>query len=443
MKTEPNDPISDEARKCAEEICCKAEQELEDAYFLRVDDLAPIIQRHMTAYAIAYHETMRNFILQLQDEIIKRDKVIAYHEAKSKQNGLRPRVHGNGFIQLDISKEVRLHIFGDERIPHQKVSTQLHDHTFGFISQILSGTLENVRYSVKEDPKGNFKVYKAFVRDKEDTVLRDTSGRVCVEESKREILKAGDSYSMVAGEFHESMPHGRVVTIITKDSLTLSQGGNSPTVLVPVGQEPDNDFNRYSLPPEELWNIITSAEAKSKQVPTNIQLFREANSDGQWSKWKVRCGSNMPAHEYRQCLSIEQALARLDESRPKESPNRMDECHSVSRDEFIVQQREQIAQLEARAKELPSPRIYTRCPACGNDTLIINHDKHLLCTWLDCPDPLAIDKGKEFRDSYRELVDENAELRRDKERLEWSFANTDRFPWRTREELDAAMKQGT
>jgi hypothetical protein len=186
----------------------------------------------------------------------------AYHSEQSKID-LRPRVHGNGFIQLDISKSVRLHIFGDERIPRTSVSTQLHDHTFGFTSKILSGTLENVRYSVRENPNGKFKVYRAFVRDKEDTVLRNTNVRVTVEEAKREILKAGDSYSMVAGEFHESIPCGRVVTIITKDGLTC---GKSPSVLVPIGQEPDNDFNRYSLSPEELWSIITSHSEQSKEL---------------------------------------------------------------------------------------------------------------------------------------------------------------------------------
>lgn len=36
------------------------------------------------------------------------------------------------------------------------------------------------------------------------------------------------------------------------------------------------------------------------------------------------------------------------------------------------------------------PRIYSRCPACGNDTLTI-HDKHLLCTWHECPNPSLVD----------------------------------------------------
>ena len=37
------------------------------------------------------------------------------------------------------------------------------------------------------------------------------------------------------------------------------------------------------------------------------------------------------------------------------------------------------------------PRIYTRCPACFNETLCIN-EGHLLCTWHECPDPTLIDK---------------------------------------------------
>ena len=36
-------------------------------------------------------------------------------------------------------------------------------------------------------------------------------------------------------------------------------------------------------------------------------------------------------------------------------------------------------------------RIYTRCPACGNDALMIN-DGRLLCTWMKCPDPTLIDR---------------------------------------------------
>jgi hypothetical protein len=41
-----------------------------------------------------------------------------------------------------------------------------------------------------------------------------------------------------------------------------------------------------------------------------------------------------------------------------------------------------------------TPRIYTRCPACFNDTLTINKG-HLLCTWHECPNPTLIDLAGE------------------------------------------------
>lgn len=41
-------------------------------------------------------------------------------------------------------------------------------------------------------------------------------------------------------------------------------------------------------------------------------------------------------------------------------------------------------------EESKIPRIYTRCPACFNDTLTIKKG-HLLCTWHACPDPTLID----------------------------------------------------
>lgn len=52
-----------------------------------------------------------------------------------------------------------------------------------------------------------------------------------------------------------------------------------------------------------------------------------------------------------------------------------------------------------------SPRIYTRCPSCGNDTLTINDDKHLLCTWIECPHPTLIDNVGPYGLQLRTLVE--------------------------------------
>ncbi len=46
----------------------------------------------------------------------------------------------------------------------------------------------------------------------------------------------------------------------------------------------------------------------------------------------------------------------------------------------------------SESKLADCPRIYTRCPACNNDTLTINRGR-LLCTWQECPDPTRIDKA--------------------------------------------------
>lgn len=57
------------------------------------------------------------------------------------------------------------------------------------------------------------------------------------------------------------------------------------------------------------------------------------------------------------------------------------------------------------------PRIYTKCPACGNDTLTIN-DGHLLCTWYKCPAPGEIEKSEIIRSQL-------ADAQKDSKRLDW------------------------
>lgn len=71
-------------------------------------------------------------------------------------------------------------------------------------------------------------------------------------------------------------------------------------------------------------------------------------------------------------------------------------------------------QLATAGEAKQSLRIYTRCPACKNDTLTIGEDKHLLCTWIDCPDPCLIDRADDpkLRASLsRANVSEGAEVK--------------------------------
>lgn len=179
---------------------------------------------------------------------------------KLRTSGAKPRVHGNGFIQVDLSERERLHIWGDRRIPKQKVATPIHDHVFGFRSTLIVGRLLNITYAVSPSFKDRkrYEIYEAACREGEDTILQPTGQVVGARIAYAEAMERGDSYDFSAAMFHESFPTEPSASVMTKDGPTLAQGAAvAPRILVPVGQEPDNDFNRYTCASEELlWRII-------------------------------------------------------------------------------------------------------------------------------------------------------------------------------------------
>lgn len=183
---------------------------------------------------------------------------------KLRDEGARPRVHGNGFIQVDLTARSRLHIWGDRRIPRQKRYTPIHDHVFGFRSQIIFGRLINVIYGfhrIKEPGEADYKVYTPEIREGEDTVLHFAGEYADVQPASVHVIDwqtRKTTYFTDPFIFHESVATGPAATIIIKDDLTLAQGSTAkPRVLVPIEVEPDNDFNRYAHDEDKLWRIIT------------------------------------------------------------------------------------------------------------------------------------------------------------------------------------------
>src|SRR3546814_6146607 len=75
-----------------------------------------------------------------------------------RERGGRPRVHGNGFIQLDLTERGRLHIWGAPRIPRQKTATPIHDHVFGFESTVAVGRPVNLVFRIVYCESGGFEV---------------------------------------------------------------------------------------------------------------------------------------------------------------------------------------------------------------------------------------------------------------------------------------------
>lgn len=189
--------------------------------------------------------------------------------------GNKPRVHGNGFIQLDLTGNTRLHVW-NERVSKQRVPTPIHDHVFSFESRVIVGRLISVVYEFtgrpRQSPTSEFRMYVSQVGEGDNTVLVPTEEYGSVSVAHTEMVMAstvmgGNKYDMPKGWFHESIAlDGPVATIITKDGPTQAQGGDAPRVLVPVGVEPDNEFNRHRAMPESLlWSIIEETLAGRKR----------------------------------------------------------------------------------------------------------------------------------------------------------------------------------
>lgn len=176
-----------------------------------------------------------------------------------RSNGRQPRVHGNGFIQLDLTDRVRLHAWGDRRIPKQQVDVPLHDHVFSFDSHVLLGKLQDQLFDVHESETGPYRAHRAALRHGQDTILVPEGGRLDIVPGRTIVVRAGEMYHMPKGVVHQSTPLEASISIIVKDGPSLAQGGASPRVFVPVGTDVAiaNDFDRDAAAPKDLlWQII-------------------------------------------------------------------------------------------------------------------------------------------------------------------------------------------
>jgi len=100
-------------------------------------------------------------------------------------------------------------------------------------------------------------MYQAVCNHGEDTRLNKRPEWRCnALISAERLLRRGDTYTFKARKFHETIAPWLCVSVIDKDGPTLAQGGPNPNVLVPVGFEPDNTFDRHQTKTELLWQII-------------------------------------------------------------------------------------------------------------------------------------------------------------------------------------------
>jgi hypothetical protein len=191
-------------------------------------------------------------------KILSLDDVAALLEWADPKVLLKPRVHPNGFIQLDLPDRHRLHVWPKQPIRAQKTRHTIHDHAFDMTSRVLRGSLVNLVY--REMLGDSFTVYKASHGMGEETTLV-TSGRKCglwPEMSKSVAVGTSEEYSMEREVLHDSLPVGLTVTIMKK---TMDYPRLTPRIMVPKGVEPDNEFQRERYLQADLWAIIDEALA--------------------------------------------------------------------------------------------------------------------------------------------------------------------------------------
>ncbi|MEE8608961.1 MAG: hypothetical protein V3S55_15260 [Nitrospiraceae bacterium] len=180
-----------------------------------------------------------------------------------------PRVHPNGFIQLDLDEANRLHVWHPNLPFRQKTFHPVHDHVFDFQSHIYSGRLVHVEYHLKHvPPKWNslhrsHVIHRAECVGGSETVLRPVARqevRIDLVQDSAQSFQAGQSYSFLSYHFHESLANVPTMTIMTKSGAALNKGANSEgaSIAVPQGVEPDNDFRR-DHDPDILWTLIEEA----------------------------------------------------------------------------------------------------------------------------------------------------------------------------------------
>jgi hypothetical protein len=175
-----------------------------------------------------------------------------------KSLGNEPRLHGNAFIQLDIldSPRTRLHVWHPAlKSIAQKVRTPIHDHMFDLKSIVLRGKLRHVVYEAVAVKKGTHHVYRAVPRDKEDTLLVKDQGEVNLIKKESYLLPKGAEYFFGAHQLHDGDADEITVTLMTK----LAHYNNHPRVLCTADTVPDNEFNRYQIDTELLWQYIEEA----------------------------------------------------------------------------------------------------------------------------------------------------------------------------------------
>ena len=177
------------------------------------------------------------------------------------------RVHGNGFIQIRLDRDRRLHIWPYPLVPCQETPSPIHDHRFGFTSQVLVGSLLDKRYTVASDKLGEYQVWTVGSRPDDPArageQLIPTSVYAFATPLSTSRYYRGTTYTMLPFIYHETVPLRFTITLMVKTLITPTE----PRVLVPRGKSAGNAF---SFDPASFRVWVDRALVELKDVRVSI-----------------------------------------------------------------------------------------------------------------------------------------------------------------------------
>jgi hypothetical protein len=166
-------------------------------------------------------------------------------------------LHGLGFIQIVLPCNRRLHVWHPE-LPRREcyLHSAVHNHRFGFRSDVLKGTQINVPVDIELARGGTHRVIshngpRSALGGRESYEVAECN--LIEHEALR--IEAGGSYWMAPGAYHHTPCEGIVITLMTKLAET-SVHANS---IIAEGIKFHSEFDRFQLTPMQLLAYVCEA----------------------------------------------------------------------------------------------------------------------------------------------------------------------------------------
>jgi len=178
-------------------------------------------------------------------------------------------LHGLGFLQAVLKDGSRLHVWHPD-LPRRNCAdfTAVHSHRFSFESTVVSGTQENWLYGVTgDDVEGErYRFYShKGARGPHGNRPWIKSGDRYLTKVNEQIIPAGQSYVMSAGQFHQTRSSYHKVATLMRKTLIGTQSAYSTMNSngITAGVVPDDKFDRNQLSQEAMTDFMRDVLGES------------------------------------------------------------------------------------------------------------------------------------------------------------------------------------